>query len=257
MKKVSRLLYIEEHLGCDNYIKENNVGFSKHLFEKEKTYRIELEKEFAVLFVMTGKLDLGHNEKTSIQVSKHEIILLTNFMNYKLTAKTDATVTIMYFDRPNSRCDLLALDRMADSLSKADNSKIKKIVMKKPMVDFINHMSFYLDEKMFCRHLHDIKETEFFFVIRGFYTKDEIAYFFAPVIKSLNDFTNMVHANYLKADTVEELAEALNMTQKTFTRKFKTVFEETPKQWMMREKAKYSMGIKKTKKGKIIVGLAR
>lgn len=257
MKRISTLLYLDEHLGCENYIKENNLGFSKHYFEKDKTYIFNLSKEFAILFVLKGKLVVEMPDKLSVQASKHETILLSNFMKYSITSKNETEVTIMYFDRPNSRCDLLALDKMSDGIVKNDNEKVKKIAMKKPLVDFVNHMGFYLDNKMFCRHLHDIKETEFFFVIRGFYTKEEISCFFAPVIRALNDFTNLVHANYLKVETVAELAAALNMTTKTFNRRFNSVFGENPKQWMMREKSKYDDEKKKKIKSKVFLGIAR
>lgn len=205
MKKATNLLYIKEHLGCEHYIKENNVGFTKYNFEKDNTHYISLDKEFAVIFVLSGRFLIELSDKKKMVIAKNEICLLSNFMKYEILAKSDAKVTIMYFDRPNSRCDLLALDKMADDKVNSDRDKIKKIVMKKPVLDFIKNMEFYLDKLMYCRHLHDIKETEFFFLVRGFYTIEEIKCFFAPVIRSLNDFTNLVHANYLKVSKVSEL----------------------------------------------------
>lgn len=240
MKSSVKLLYLDEHLGCENYIRENNVGFGNLKLVKENDYQIHLKGEFAVLFVTKGKVMIGVPETPIEVMEKNEIWLLSNHHDYSLTVKSNAHVTIMYFDRPNSRCDFLAFDKMSGLIKKNDTSLARKLKMNKPVADFIKGLEFYLDNKMYCRHLHDLKESEFFFLIRGFYTKEEIAYFFTPVIRSLNGFANLVQTNYLKVDTVTELAEKLNMTPKTFTRRFKSVFDATPKQWMLKVKTKKS-----------------
>ncbi len=56
MKRISTLLYLDEHTGCKNYIKEKNTGFVKLSFEKDVTRELNLSKEFAVLFIKKGRL---------------------------------------------------------------------------------------------------------------------------------------------------------------------------------------------------------
>ncbi|MFV0390597.1 MAG: AraC family transcriptional regulator [Paludibacteraceae bacterium] len=245
MKQNANLLYIEEHLGCKNYIKENNVGFSSQTFTKNNAVDLNLKKEFVVVFVLTGRLSISDNNKQTIILTKREIGLLTNYSTYQILPKTDCTVVFLYFERPNSRCEMLAFESMADKVSKKDNKKIRKLPMKKPVTDFLKSVLFYLNEKMNCRHLHDIKETELLFLIRGFYPKEDVIQFFTPVIHSLNSFNNVVRANYLKVKTVNELASICNMSTKTLTRRFLSEFGETPKQWIMREKSKYDNKPKK------------
>ncbi len=261
MKNSERVLYFEEHLSCSNYIKENDVVFVKQRLKKEEKVSLHLNKEFAVLFLLNGRIiiDLPNHQK--IKTVSKEIVLLSNYYDYNLTVKSDTDLTILYFDRPASRCDLLAFDKMQrTNVVDKEGLAVRKLKMNGPVLNFIKNMDFYLDHKMYCRHLHDIKESEFFFIVRAFYTKEEIAYFFNPVIQSLNKFTNLVKANYMKAETVKDLAKICHMTTKTFTRKFKKVFNTTPKQWMMEEKMKYNGTTKakaKNRNVKKIVGVFR
>lgn len=240
MKKTNELLYLKEHLGCEHYIHEHNVGFSIQKFNKlDVVYTMELKEKFALLFVMSGSVAINSSNGEDMKVVENEMCLLSNFLHYDLTVITDAEVTIMHFDRFNSRCDKLTFEKMSKKLNRKDLRSIRKLEMHKPIVEFVENMRFYLDKGMYCRHLHDMKETELLFLMRGFYVKEDVACFFTPVIRALNDFTNMVREHYMNVNTVEELAEKCNMTAKTFTRMFKVVFDDTPKQWMIREKMKY------------------
>lgn len=240
MKEPVKLLYIEEHQGCNHYIKENNVGFKRVSLTKDESMRISLGKEFVVMFVTKGSLKVRHGAEKIQKVATKEICLLSNFRDYQLKASSDTEMTCLYFDRPHSRCDLLSFEKMIKQVDKTDGRLARVLSMKKPVNDFVVQMQYYIDNKMFCRHLHDIKESEFIFLMRSFYSKEEIRQFFAPVVIALNDFNNLVRANYLKAKNVNELAGMCFMTPKTFTRRFKDEFGDTPKQWMIREKSKYN-----------------
>ena len=232
--------------------------FVKQDLEKEDNLSFNLAEEFAVLFINRGSVIIELPNHQKLRIRNKQIVLLSNYSNYNLTAKSDADLTVLYFERPGSRCDLLRFDKMKSNAYDKNGQLVRTLKMNKPLQDFVKYMDFYLERKMYCRHLHEIKESEFFFLVRAFYTKEDIAYFFDPVVRSLNDFTNQVKGNYMKVESVRELAEICNMTTKTFTRKFKATFHQTPKQWMMTEKAKFGKKRKPyERKKKSIIGIYR
>ena len=104
------------------------------------------------------------------------------------------------------------------------------------MLNFLNTMQIYLDKKMLCKHLQGLKQSEFFFIMRGFYTKEENAMFFFPVIETRNSFKMLVREKAENVKTTKDLAAACNMTTKTLTRRFKETFNDTPKQWLLTRK---------------------
>ena len=89
---------------------------------------------------------------------------------------------------------------------------------------------------MSCAHLHGLMQREFFFLLRGFYEKQEIAALFHPIIGKEVDFKDFVMHNHTKVDNIEQLISLSNMGRSCFFIKFNEVFGMTAKQWMLKQK---------------------
>lgn len=234
----SSILYLDEHRSCQHYISDFNSGFSQSQFKSGKEINFNLKRQFVIIFLQSGVLEITSVLNEKKKLNSNEICILNYEKNYKCNVLEDATFTLLYFDYPKIKCDKYSLLSLENYKTKMEDD-IRILPMLEPVNAFVNNLSVYLQNKMMCRHLHDMKESEWLFLMRGFYTKQQSAYFLAPVIDSLNDFIIKVKDNYLNCDSVKDLAEKCNMSEKTFTRRFKEHFKDTPKQWMMKEKAKY------------------
>ena len=232
------LLYLDEHRSCQHYISDYNSGFSQRFYRAGKKLDFELKREFVIIFLQSGKMEITSVLNESKTVNSDEICLLNYERDYSCKILQDTTFTLLYFDYPKIKCDKYSLLLLESDAMKVEDD-IRILNMVDPLHAFIDNVNLYLRSKMMCSHLHDMKESEWLFIMRGFYTKKQSAYFLAPVVLSLNDFVIKVKDNYLECDSVRKLADKCNMTEKTFTRRFKEFFKDTPKQWMMKEKAKY------------------
>lgn len=68
-----------------------------------------------------------------------------------------------------------------------------------------------------------------------YYSRDEIINFFCSILCNKNDFKQNVLKNYTRDSSVSDLALKCNMSLKTFTRRFKENFGETPYQWLLKQ----------------------
>ena len=89
---------------------------------------------------------------------------------------------------------------------------------------------------MNCAHLHTLMQREFFFLLRGFYEKREIATLLHPIIGKEMDFKDFVMRNHTKVDNIEQLISLSNLGRSRFFSKFTKVFGMTAKQWMLKQK---------------------
>ncbi|MGC3977945.1 MAG: helix-turn-helix transcriptional regulator [Paludibacteraceae bacterium] len=233
------LLYLDEHRACSNYISDFFSGFSYKQYGCDFELKLALKKQFAVIFMQNGVLEVISDLNEIRSVHTNEIALLNYEKNYTCKMLEDSVFTLLYFDYPKIKCDKYSLLSLGTYNKQKLEEDIRILPMKNPLKAFVDNMNIYLKNNMICRHLHDLKESEWLFLMRGFYTKEESAYFLEPVISSLNDFVTVVKENYLLCESIKDLAEKCNMSEKTFTRRFKEHFNDTPKQWVMREKAKY------------------
>lgn len=232
------LLYLEEHRGCQNYVSDFTSGFSQQHFATGKEIKFSLKTQFVIIFLRAGEMEITSALNEKKLLSSNHICILNYENEYTCKILENVYFTMLYFDYPKIKCDKYSLIALNEYKVKTPDD-IRILPTAEPMKVFVDNLSIYLKNRMMCKHLHDLKESEWLFLMRGFYTKEESAYFLSPVIDSLNDFTIKVKDNYLKCDSVKDLAERCNMSEKTFTRRFKEHFNDTPKQWILREKAKY------------------
>ena len=162
------------------------------------------------------------------------MILLPKSSLGKISARAQSKMLTMAFDMPTSRCDKLLFQTLTP-MCKNMNFKFDSIPILYPLIPFIETIIHCLKHGMNCMHLHDIMQREFFFLLRGFYEKEQIATLFHPIIGKELEFKDFVMQNYTKVNNLDELITLANMGRTSFFIKFKEEFGTTAKQWMMKQ----------------------
>lgn len=86
------LLYLHEHQSCQNYISDFKSGFSVKNYSKNDTFKLELKKEFAVLFVENGSLSITHESFENRIVSADELSMLAYHSDYECKVLEDCVL---------------------------------------------------------------------------------------------------------------------------------------------------------------------
>ena len=233
------VFYLDEHRTCSNYISDYNIGF-KNCRIKQGESIIPANKEcHCLFFLVSGRVELFYESQT-FNLKKDTVWFIPMSSDYKICATEDAAFIMNYFNKPIDFCEKTALENLSLFLDQKSYTSILRI--NKPLKNFISNLMFYLNEGAFCKHFHEIKQKELFYLLRYFYTKKEIAGLFAPIISKNLDFKNVVLANYLNANSVKELAQICNYSLSSFNRIFKENFKENPYLWLQNQKIKYITG---------------
>ena len=233
------VFYLEEHRSCSSYISDYNVGF-KNCQIKQGEFIIPSNKEHHCLFfLISGRIDLFYESHT-YNLKKDTVWFIPMSSEYRIYANTDTSLIINYFNKPIDFCEKVALENLSVLFDQKSFSSMLKI--NKPLKKFLSSITFYMNEGVFCKHFHEMKQKELLYLLRYFYTKREIAGLFAPIISKSLDFKNIVLANYLHASSVKELAQICNYSLSSFNRIFKKNFEENPYIWLQNQKIKYIAG---------------
>lgn len=86
--------------------------------------------------------------------------------------------------------------------------------------------------------MHSLKQQELLLVLKGLYTKKELAaFFFESNSVKQHFFKRFVLENYIKVKTVKEFANLYCVSERSFNRKFHSYFGESPYKWMQKKKA--------------------
>ena len=85
--------------------------------------------------------------------------------------------------------------------------------------------------------MHLIKQQEVLLVLRGYYTKKELFTFFSSILGHAGHFEDFVMDNYRKVKSVKEFAGLYCTSERSFNRKFRDCFKESPYQWMQKKES--------------------
>ena len=235
------LLYIEEHLSCRNYMSNVTNGFTFIEINEKDIIEEEYATKNYLLFFLKGEFIIKCNQYNNRTFSQGEMILLPKSSIVKIAANSNSELLTMAFDIPESSCDKLIFQSLT-TLCEDIVYDLNPIAIRYPLTPFLETLIYCLKNGMNCIHLHDIMQREFFFLLRGFYEKKEIAMLFHPIIGKELDFKDFVIQNYPDINNIDDLIALSNMGRTSFFVKFKEEFGITAKQWMLKQTKERILG---------------
>lgn len=227
--------FLDKNIWCTNYVGENNFAFRYFNFKIKDKFIFGAKNSYSFLFLLDGKIALSCSCFDKHIAEKNTMLLLGPGMDYIGESLDDAKFILLVFDEPYIRCDRFSFYQLKNYLP-SNLPCFRPLHIIEPVKRVLEDVLYYLDNKMYCRNLEAIKVNELFFLIEALYTPEENALFFAPLVDGKINFELLVKKKSREVNTVKELAEACNMSTKTFTRNFKKHFNTTPKQWMLSQK---------------------
>lgn len=228
------ILYFNEHQQCRHYLSEVRSLFKVHELPAHHRIIIDSKGLYAFVFMLKGEVEINCCYDQTHRLTAGNMYSLNEQYTYTGITLGDTESIILMFENPHIRCDEFSLIKLRKYIPKETHC-IEKLPILPQITDYLNGMRFYIVHKMYCAHLQDIKQSEWFFLMRAFFTKEENAQFFHSLIRGNNPFMIMVKQKSREVKTVAELASACNMTERTFRRHFKQYFQIAPKQWLLEQ----------------------
>ena len=224
---------IDDCKGCGS--NDSNVPrrFTKLQFAQWNKISFPLESGH-ILFILEGDIKIEDENDTHI-CGANQMILLGYNHKYHIIALTKGIMMILNFTTHYHVCVNINAERIWRTM-KTLTYKFNTLKMETPMLDFVKSVMFYLDHEINCNYLHESKAVEIFIIYRFFYTSNELAHFFYPVIYKDLSFDTLVRTKYSQAKTVEELAVLCGYSLSKFKKVFARHFGISPYQWMQQQK---------------------
>lgn len=190
-----------------------------------------------IIFVISGSLNLSYEDYQSQQISDGKILLFPPGCQYHAQTIEEMSALILRFHSMEHPFRSINPDDLNNSKQHFDKSfgilKINQTVS--------SYLNFFKESYISGVQSNDfiqLKIEEFFFLIRAYYTREELAIFFRPLISNNTKFMDFVLRNYDKVKTVGEFAELYACSVSHFEKKFKQTFNISPYQWMLKKKIK-------------------
>lgn len=236
------LLYIEEHLSCNNYLVNVRIGFKYFEFTGEEKFEENRTDKNYLMFFLKGDFKISCNQFLDRWFHEGEMILIPKSSLVEGAMTKGAQMVSLYFDVLESPCDKLIFQSLAVICDKMKYD-FSPLEIRHPLTLFLEMLTYFLKNGMNCHHIHDLMQREFFLLLRGFYKKEEIALLFHPIIGKELDFKDFIIQNYLDVNSIDELISLSHMGRTSFYTKFRSVFGVTAKQWMLKQMNQRILGM--------------
>jgi AraC-like DNA-binding protein len=238
-------------ISMENIFKIRNLGVCRKEQAGVRTaftcYEIQAGEEIRnrelplhyMFFILGGVMDVSYNQFENRRFQANEMIFLLRSSSVRIKILKKVKLFVLYFDTLLSPCD-----RHFFKAYLPDAEKIvydfRPIAIPHPMRVFLEQILYFQSQQIDCMHLNEIKHCEFFILLRALCPRKDIVDLLFPLIGSSMTFRNKVLEKYpeLRDGGVTELAGLVGMGRKTFDKRFREEFGESPAKWIQQETAK-------------------
>jgi len=235
-----KLLYINEHLNCANYDKRESPNIAVKYFNKgDKDHSILETNE--MIYVMEGRVEYVLEHTFRSEGRKGMFLFFPIRRDRRLLFTENTTLIIFRIDKMTLLCENFHIEKLKDTegtySSRLDKASLGRLETNVRLSHFVDGLYDMLSDGIKCCHFFEIKIKELFFLLRAYYPKESLHTFFFHILENETAFSEYVCAHWHRYPSIKDLAESLYMTNKQFYARFKEVFDETPRQWMMKARA--------------------
>lgn len=201
----------------------------------EQVERVLADSE--IVFLVSGEIRLSYGKHIGLAISSGSIMFLPP--GSRITADTleDARLVVCRIRGVLQLCECLPLESLHKEFGYIKDCDFHILDIKERIYEYVDHFVKCLDDGLRCTYYYATKMKELFFLLRAYYTKRELAAFFAPILSPDSQFMDLMYRNLDKARSVQELIEISRYSPSGFKKQFQRVFGMPASEWLSQHKA--------------------
>lgn len=229
-------LYVKKNLNCFNF--ERNIHPTLEIYRKQKD---EIEHkdfyEVTLAYALEGSILFSYGSYIDEALNAGELLIFVPGTHVRMKAAEDSFLLFFQLKGTTKLCDCVTVE-MFFSINQKEPPHIPKTIAKKPIVDFFTGFIERMNDGLKCLYYLEVKIKELLFLLRGYYSRDELVYMFSPLTGNDALFSLFVYQNFNSVSNVQQLIAKSPYSMSGFKKKFARVFGEPPAVWMKKQKAK-------------------
>ena len=235
MTSAAGLEYADEHFVCENYLNGEKavLGFLEKRAGQLVAY--DTLARSTLVFVMSGKVRIFAG-KSYNDLSCGFMTLVPAGDGFYGEVCEDTLLLYCSFSRDMPLCNKFTLETLAGFLPQSGGGEESVLPVRPLLARYLTLTLDVLRLGLLCVHYQHITVETVFLLLRAFYTKEELARLFRPVLGTDFDFRDRVLGSYSARSTVKELAVGMGLSLATFNRRFLAAFGVPAGQWLLDKK---------------------
>jgi len=188
-----------------------------------------------IILVTEGRILLSYDHFLNKKINKGKIILLSPGCHFTIRTDTPASALRFRFKEAIRLCEGYTIDRLSGNKS-IPVDQINSLDSKSGVEAFALFLKDNMQKGLCQEDYLKLKAEELLYLLRSYYTAEELKQFFLPLLSPDARFHQFVLCNYRKIKTVKQFADLNNCSVSNFDKKFREAFGASAYQWMQKKK---------------------
>jgi AraC-like DNA-binding protein len=233
------LMEIKEHQKCFNYTSSERQSIEvKTMAIGEVWETTALQNYF--LFVMEGNVEITVECLRTKKTRKGSFLFAPACEPLQVYAQSSVALIIVRTGSLASLCDCLRLEQLYQSQKEdtieANSDELYTGIILPSLWHYLKGVYMAVLDGIQCWSYFETKIKELQLLLRTYYSKQELYLIFFPALTNDIVFSDVVKNSWQKYKTIEDLAEAMNLTPSSFYRHFQKTFGCSARDWIREQK---------------------
>lgn len=235
------LLYVNEHISCNKYlspsesifhpVNEHTPGIIQECNSNKKYFCFILSGEVTAIH-SKGKTGIRQNEFAVFDGDSLKLSSETEFKG--IVCRTHLSISTLKLCPKHFFSELSQSEKMRC----IESIQNKTFPIRPRLATFLHLLYDCLSDGLNCKHYHSNKLEEMLFLLRGYYSREELIQLFRPLLDGQTEsFKEKIYNKPEYIHSVSSLASYLNMSESALSKRFNKEFGMAPQKWLNREKA--------------------
>lgn len=217
-----------EHLSCHHYATHANSGWLRIDASDQSSYR-GMTEYHSILICTRGSVRLAIADELW-EIHEGQMKFIPRGTPVTAIFSDDGELLDAYFEVVDFICDKISLQQLQE-LRQEIAYDPEPLEVRGAIHSLLDTLKVYLNDQALCAYLHELKVKELFWNLRAYYSREELAAFFWPILGE-SRFHNDVISAFTCNVKVSDLADRVYMSTSSFYKRFKEEFGSSPEQWI-------------------------
>ena len=239
--KPNELQYVQEHVSCRNYAADGPIIQIRTL-NRGEFLNFDCNHRPFLGFLLRGTLLWSYDAGDPLRIRAAEMFFIARSETFRSQAEEQVQIVLCYLDTTIALCNEYTIKSLSNYLTFRNPDETPFEPIRLPIGE---HLMAELETTqaamatgLLCFHYQREKRDIFLLMLRGFYSKEDLAELFRPVLGEGFDFKQVIQRLYTPSINVQEMIEQTGLPSTSFNRKFMKSFGVTPRKWLIEKKKK-------------------
>ena len=151
-----KLLHIERHTTCLNYVSDYNICFIHQRLFSGGDFKIDNHHHSCILFLLKGEILTSCSEFHDQHIVEGHMVLFPQNDPNQSKSMTETEFILLFFDNQVNLHNKMSIELSAIHLE-SEKSCFYSLSICPPLRHVLDSICFYLKQKVQCSHMHELK----------------------------------------------------------------------------------------------------